>query len=148
MSKIEKIRAEIKKRHNYEKEMYCDTKPDGRPNDGWAESLAIMGVLEDLLSFLDTLEEEPDKSLEEEIRRYLREECSSDDEPTTEETARHFAEWQKEQMLKDAVEGDVYTYKAPRFNCGFVEFVAAIPPAETDKLGDKVKLIVVKEDKE
>lgn len=70
MGNIDKIRAEIKKRYNYEKEMYCDTKPDGRPNDGWAESLAIMGVLEDLLSFLDTLEEEPDKSLEEAAMRY------------------------------------------------------------------------------
>lgn len=46
----------------------------------------------------DTLEEEPDKSLEEEIRRYLREECSSDDEPTTSETARHFAEWGAEHL--------------------------------------------------
>ena len=70
MDKIEKIRAEIKKRYNYEKEMYCDTKPDGRPNDGWAESLAIMGVLEDLLSFINTLEEEPDKSLVEAAMRY------------------------------------------------------------------------------
>jgi len=53
---LAKIKAEIERRYNYEKEMYCDTKPDGRPNDGWAESLAIMGVLEELLSFLSTLE--------------------------------------------------------------------------------------------
>ena len=61
MDKIEKIRQEIERRYNYEKEMYCDTKPDGRPNDGWAESLAIMGVLEDLLSFVDTLSEESEQ---------------------------------------------------------------------------------------
>ena len=53
---IQAIRKEIGRRYNYEKEMYCDTKPDGRPNDGWAESLAIMGVLEELLSFLSTIE--------------------------------------------------------------------------------------------
>lgn len=53
---------------------------------------------------------------------------------------------ERQQMLKDAVEADVYAYKAPRFNCGFAEFVVAIPSAETDKLGDKVKLIIVKED--
>ena len=64
----EKIRAEIERRHAYQKEMYSKTKPDGRPNDGWAESLAIMGELEELRNFLDTLEEEPDKSLEEAAR--------------------------------------------------------------------------------
>ena len=61
MSNIDKIRQEIKRRHDYENEMYHKKKPDGRSNDGWAESLAIMGVLEELLTFLDTLSEEPDK---------------------------------------------------------------------------------------
>ena len=65
MDKIEKIRQEIKRRYDYENKMYHKKKPDGRPNDGWAESLAIMGVLEELLTFLDILLEEPDKSLEE-----------------------------------------------------------------------------------
>ena len=100
MDKIEKIRQEIKRRYDYENKMYHKKKPDGRPNDGWAESLAIMGVLEELLTFLDTLSEEPDKSLEEEIQRYLREECSGDDEPTVSEIARHFAEWQAKQGVK------------------------------------------------
>ena len=40
-----------------------------------------------LLRFLSTLE------LEEEISRYLREECSDDDEPSISEIARHFAQW-------------------------------------------------------
>lgn len=48
-----------------------------------------------------TLSEGPDKSLEEEIQRYLREECSGDDEPTVSEIARHFAEWQKQQMMDE-----------------------------------------------
>lgn len=139
MGNIDKIRAEIKKRYNYEKEMYCDTKPDGRPNDGWAESLAIMGVLEDLLSFLDALEEEPDKSLEEAAMRYAIPAYMKDvddnylheyprdpiaekafiagaqwQEKRNEETIKTAedhaflagADWQKEQMLKDAVDGE------------------------------------------
>ena len=61
MNKIEKIRQEIKRWHDYENEMYHKKNPDGRPNYGWAESLAIMGVLEELLTFLDTLSEEPDR---------------------------------------------------------------------------------------
>lgn len=72
MDKIDKIRQEIKRRHDYENEMYHKKKPDGRPNDGWAESLAIMGVLEELLTFLDTLSEEPDKSLEEAAEEYIK----------------------------------------------------------------------------
>lgn len=34
-----------------------------------------------------------EKELEEEIARYLREECSADDEPSISDIARHFAEW-------------------------------------------------------
>ena len=54
----------------------------------------------DILSFLSTLESEKpmnQEGLEEEISRYLREECSNDDEPSISDTARHFAQWQKEQ---------------------------------------------------
>ena len=47
----------------------------------------------ELLSFLDTLEPEKPMNLEEEINRYLREECSDDDEPCIHEIAEHFAEW-------------------------------------------------------
>ena len=57
MNTIDKIRAEIERRKKYQLEQFNKKKPDGRPNDGWAESLAIMGELEDFLSFLDTLEE-------------------------------------------------------------------------------------------
>ena len=104
MSKIEKIRAEIERRHAYQKEMYSKTKPDGRPNDGWAESLAIMGELEELRNFLDTLEEEPDKSLVEEVKRYYSDNFAyiSSDQPTLSiltNVARHFAEWQKEKII-------------------------------------------------
>ena len=77
---------------------------------------------------------QPDKSLEEEIQWYLREKCSGDDEPTVSEIARYFAKWQyqkergefakikaktwcegfdahKEQMLKNAVEGEVESWR-------------------------------------
>ena len=98
MNKIEKIRAEI------ERLIEINKTKNGFP--AGINCAIRIEAYEALLAFLDSLEEEPDKSLEEEIRRYLREECSSDDEPTAEETARHFAEWQKAQMLKDAVEGE------------------------------------------
>ena len=38
-------------------------------------------------------QEQPKVDLEKEIRRYLHEECSGDDEPTVSEIARHFCEF-------------------------------------------------------
>lgn len=99
---VEKLKAEIKRRHDYENEMYHKTKPDGRPNEGWAESLAIMGVLEELLSFLDILSEEPDKSLEEAADKHINKVVDAAGHPgwdwTTQDIADAFkagAEWQK-----------------------------------------------------
>lgn len=40
------------------------------------------------------------EGLGEEIARYLREECSADDEPSISEIARHFAEWGAEHLKK------------------------------------------------
>ena len=45
---------------------------------------------------------EPEKpiNLDEEINRYLREECSDDDEPGIHEIAEHFAQWGAEHLKK------------------------------------------------
>lgn len=102
MGKIEKIRAEIERQMKFydEKEMKAwDDSEQGDEDALWYQGHRKMCAK--LLTFLDTLSEESDKSLDEEIRRYYREECSSDDEPTTEEIARHFAEWQEEQFEKN-----------------------------------------------
>lgn len=97
----ETIRAEIERRHSYQKEMYNKTKPDGRPNDGWAESLAIMGELEELRFFLDTLPAQPAENLDAEIGKWIVEDCGpSDFNPYADHwcaddiqrTARHFYE--------------------------------------------------------
>ena len=53
-----------------------------------------------LVDFLDTLPEQSVEGLEEEISRYLREKCSSDNEPSVSEIARHFAEWGAEHLKK------------------------------------------------
>ena len=82
--------------------------------------------------------------LEEEVKRYLCEECSGDDEPAVSEIAHHFAEWQKTKMLKEAVRGEVYKF-------GEVAYVKERNNAELTKYlsqfnnGDKVKIIVVHE---
>lgn len=54
---------------------------------------------EELYEIIDSLEDEqPVEGLEEEIARYLREECSGDDEPSVSDIARHFAEWGAEHL--------------------------------------------------
>lgn len=49
--------------------------------------------LKRVMNIVDSLQhKQPEVDLEKEIQRYLCEECSSDDEPTIVETARHFYE--------------------------------------------------------
>ena len=100
----DKLKAKIKRRHDYENEMYHKKKPDGRPNDGWAESLAIMGVLEELLAFIDSLQQEqPEVDLEKELDTYY-DSPLWDGEPVSWMTytriARHFAEWGAEHLKR------------------------------------------------
>lgn len=82
MSIKDQIRAEIERQKEINKKVL-----DGQLRDG------CLYAFNQVLAFLDTLPEQPMEGLEEEIARYLREECSADDEPSVSETARHFAEW-------------------------------------------------------
>ena len=158
MDKIEKIRQEIERQIEEEK------------NNLTEETELYYGarqqVRSKLLSFLDTLSEELDKSLEAEIQWYLREKCSGDDEPTVSEIARYFAKWQyqkdrgefakikaktwcegfdahKEQMLKNAVEGYVNYYE----DSGGI-LIAEAQVGCPYHTGDKVRIIVLKEGEE
>ena len=103
--------------------------------------------------------EKIDKSLEEEIETWIPAHISvSTDEvlpvnPTEladvckkwgECIARHFAEWQKSQMLKDAVEASVNTYELAPGGSAYVEFVADMPVARF-RSNDKVRIIVLKQ---
>lgn len=83
--------------------------------------------------------------LVEEVKRYYSDNFAyiSSDQPTLSiltNIAHHFTEWQKEQMMKEAVEGD--------YDCQY-----ATPAVFLDKYldgikdGDKVRIIIVKEEK-
>lgn len=144
MDKIEKIRQEIERRIKIQ--------------DDWIEkglqggdlAFAVRVELKQLLSFLDTLSEEPNKSLEEaaEIiaknilgRDYLAEldeDCAIDALEDAKNFVKAGAEWQKQQMLKDAIKATVTTNLADR------------PIIYLDQLhgfeyGDKVRIIILKE---
>ena len=80
MTDKEKIRAEIERQIK---------KNNGSP----------ISVCNDLLSYIDSLSEEPvSEDLENEIQRYYVE---WDEHPQYVQTARHFANWQKEQLEKE-----------------------------------------------
>lgn len=98
MDKIEKIRQEIERRIK----LY-----DGNNT----QEMWTGNTYRAVLSFLDTLSEEPDKSLEEEIRKYLSDRwkfgCCTPVTPVVlpnyttvdlEECANHFAEWGAEHL--------------------------------------------------
>lgn len=139
MSKIEKIRAEIERRKNI-----CESVFE-RGADTYYQGKAV--AYGELLPFLDTLSEEPDKSLEEAARRYAIPAYMKDvdenylDEypydPVAEKAFKAGAEWQKSQMLKDAVEGRVFMSFAPGHN----QMVMADVDLPTNT---KVRIVVLK----
>ena len=160
MDKIEKIRQEI------ERLIEMNKTKNGFP----AGTICAVRIeaYEHLLSFIDTLSEEPDKSQEEAAKEYAEgPECTWVGTTALEVAFKAGAKWQKEQddkelsdlltiahlqgaeqmkqqMLKDAVEGTVMDFSSNR------------PRPQVDVLldphkyhtGDKVRIIIVKEDGE
>ena len=138
MDKIEKIKEWVQK----QTELYWEKLPDAddeHPTEIQLRDLGQYMAYENMESSLDTLSEQPDKSLEEAA------EISFDEAYALTEDYRDFlakgltenrprpigphwfceyakkrflegAEWQKEQMLKDAVEGRVFMSFAPGHN--------------------------------
>ena len=97
---------------------------------------------------------EPDKSLEEEVKNYFQgywpgtetaEQCNTDlhfTPPAIMRLARHFAKWQKQQMLKDAEPAEIGYFNQRGLSILTEKAIERMPVSE----GDKVKIIIVKED--
>jgi len=99
-------------------------------------------------------EEQPSKDLETEIATWIPAHLKGNvDEDIIdavkrwgENVARHFVEWQKEQMLKDAVE------RVVKVDAGGYPYIDAMELYDYEKdkplakAGDKVKIIIVKEE--
>jgi hypothetical protein len=153
MTNIEKIRQEIERRLRRENEILWNAKKRGTyPSPSCEYNLLTLTSLRD---FIDSLPEEHlrdstkmiSEDLEEEIVRFLNSEesttyiddgmlMSSYKDPH--KIARHFAEWQKEQMMKDAVEGEVVQDLHGRLHVK-TEAVSDI----LYHFGDKVKVIIL-----
>ena len=129
MTQIEKIKAEIERR------MLEDYNSSDMLNDEIAQ-----GVCAGILTFINSLPQEPvSKDLEKEIHNQA---IKLHTAPTYEELrnfALHFVEWQKEQMLAKAVDGEVGYWNIRGLSIN-MEL-----PSKLEE-GDKVKLIIIKED--
>lgn len=108
----------------------------------------------DILQFIDSLPEEPtSEDLEEEVDRYYSD-WQFDDDTVYEDMrniCRHFAEWQKQQMMKDAVEGEVrkgyvgnqIAVSSKDEHVEYVAFDASY--ADAFCVGEKVRIVILKE---
>ena len=169
METIEKIRKYIENLYDGEApahDQQCDFE------DGYFTGIATIS------NFLDTLSEEPDKSLEEEIQKCWENWLSPSNQPSVEGVfpksefimyARHFAEWQKEQDTREMIMSDgsyfQKCYKQGKKDMkeqmlkGAVEYkivnnLAAYPVIYYEvnhlglKYGDKVRIVILKEKEE
>lgn len=96
-------------------------------------------ALREVKDFLDTLEVEEvgefvSNDLEEEITR-----CIVDEDMNFAEVARHFAQWQKQHLMKDAVDGSVCAQRPNGEVIVRTNFIRA-----GLALMEKVKLIIIK----
>ena len=94
--------------------------------------------------FTDKHVEEPvNENLEEELNRWQIYHDYPEEYLDLLNFARHFTEWQKQQMMKDAVEAEVFTDY--NINFGYGSLTANIDLDEQHlKEGDKVKIIILK----
>ena len=86
-------------------------------------------------------EESVSEELEDEIDAWCRKVITG--LPIVKEAARHFANWQKQQMMKDAVPGRI---SVNRFGNKVVSSWPGIQQLQLLHTYDKVKLIIIKED--
>ena len=109
MNKIKRIKSKIEERIALAEKCANAACEKNLHNTLEANELLIRQY-KSLLDVIDSIsEEKPSKDLEEEVKRYYSDNFTyiSSDQPTLSiltNVARHFAEWQKERMIKDAKE--------------------------------------------
>ena len=150
MDKIEKIRQEIEQNIQAIKVLNEHTTPEQTSKTCAIFQYSVI-ILSELLSFIDSLSEEPDKSLEEAAETFNRKDAARmwDYEDKTEgeivEAAfKAGAEWQELKMMEGAVEGEIIK---DIHNLLHVKSDVLPMPSEY-KFGDKVKIIILKGDKQ
>lgn len=156
MDKVQKIREEIEKRYEYWREKEF--------NSHSIESEIRMSECQHLLLMLNSPQKESiSEDLEEEITDYINKHYHIRYDETLDvgndsinsydfaDAARHFANWQKEQMMAKAVDAEILEIPDNDYSiCEHTHLELFVEPSTLEKKGfkenDKVKVIVIKEE--
>ena len=107
---------------------------------GGASFSEVIDKVNEVIDYINSQpEEKPSEDLNDEIKKFIEEYGyeRGEDKLLIAIVARHFAEWQKEQMMKDAMEGTAHPEECEIW-------VNLLGYGHKYKDGDKVKLIIVK----
>lgn len=132
MNKVEKIKADI--------DRLQETTMDENRNFLSSYHEGIFDGLSMIENFIDSLEEEPVSNDLEEAAVEAFKHIVDSDKNNFLEIFKAGAEWQKEKMMEDTVDGEIY------FNMDYLQYHINTEPLAHFHHGDKVKLIIVKEE--
>ena len=150
MDKILKIKAEIVR---LKENLECEAKN----SNSVSSSIVLAGkmsMLDELHYFIDSMQKEPaSDEMETSIIEYMNHTPENDPELSTtlytyeqmQAIARHFANWQKQQLTKDAVSGYIYRARYTKKNV-LSDFDVTCEAVQKFKHGDKVKVIILKDE--
>lgn len=112
----------------------------------------------DILAFIDSLQQEPDKNLEEAAEKYRRASCNAAMKPNIDGPIPEYggniktafiagAQWMKEQMMNDAVEGTLAGQILSSLTENGKQMVITVPRNKfpSNPKTKNIKLIIVKE---
>ena len=150
MTDKEKIRAEIERLYNQslaDASRQADRGLERAASASYGKSKAC----KELLSFIDSMQEEPvSEDLEEVAKTYAKKESHGYEPCNIVETFKAGANWQKQQMMKNAIDGvitfDYYGDNDKIYGCIAHDSFCLEELGLKD--GDKVKLIIIKEDEQ
>ena len=140
---IAKIKAEVEQRINEEEATYPINR-GGYWLDEERDAFAIATEYKRFLSFLSTIEsEKPIDGLEDEAVSYCFDNGLNLSPRVATDFARHFAQWGKDQMMEEAVEGEVVKDINNK-----LAVTAKNVNLDKFKFGDKVRVIICKKEDE
>ena len=132
MNKVEKIKADI--------DRLQETTMDENRNFLSSYHEGIFDGLSMIENFIDSLEKEPVSNDLEEAAKNYEEDAIFYAARRISDFFKAGAEWQKEKMMEDTVDGEIY------FNMDYLQYHINTEPLAHFHHGDKVKLIIVKEE--
>lgn len=154
MNAVEQIKAEIERYKHKADTRLLQLKKRTLLEE--AKDIALQNLCGNLLHFIKSLpKEKPSEDLKEELDRWRHHHFAGERDgllysgeyllrDSQLDIARHFAEWQKAKMLEGAVNSVVYEVDIFGEPNKFPAITVSCP--EGFKIGDKVKIIIVKKD--